>query len=1047
MRHRTATLLLPCTVISLALAPLLFPATAEGRDSLGIGLPAADGMFVFSFQRRGIEPDSRVDPLRLRSVGTINRRSYSVSRHTPAGPFTRSPAHPAGVSVPASAPAFEPGASAGQASQEGAAIEVLITDEFDSAVQAAHLTVESISGYTSTARSDESGAARIGNLLPGTYEMTLQAAGRTGVTEPVVLAAGRTTRLTRLLSTITPAGISATVTDEQRGALPGAVVAAHSTTGQVLEAVADAAGRVTFTPLRPGRWTLTATIPGFGSAELDVEVEAGRTVASELVMALDYAVSETVSVIVNEPRTYAANVVPEPMIRQQAPITSVTAVVDNLPGVSVQEGDTYGFDDWSSSVVLRGFQTNINESQLGTTIDGFPNGTSDYWSGSKANRFVDTANLRGVDVSQGTADIASRSHEALGGTFNYVTNDPAAERAYTASFASGEHDAERYYVRIDTGPIPGAPGADTRAWLSASRQSATDWVNGAANNEREHIAGKLTSTHGRLDIVSYLSYDQVREDVYQRLYSADDFSRADRWDRLTGDWPGIPYLNQFYRPGWYTYRKNTFGYVEADWSLDDASSLTAGAYLHRQNGVGGWLPPYIVDVADDGSGPESELMGNAPVRGGAELGLFRFVDRNLAAVGPEPGCTSSFIFNYYGAGGPEVDPACHPGATAVQSFRHSHYGKDRHGLTLDTEWTGAAGGAANTLRTGLWFEDSTRTLGRDWHRILDPLVGMTFDETPYWQQYDWRFPQQMFKWYVEDTIYAGPLAISGGIKQFLANVSRRDRFGDDPTLTIDSDSDLLFSAGATLRTPVEGFELFAGYAENFKSLSNRLLEVPGRSLGALEPETATNVDVGMRYSGDRVALGATWYVIDFDNRIFFLGPTTTTGPQYLIPGGGAYFNAGGIDTSGVELSATVQMPGRTSFYTAYTSNDSQYVGTGDAMVDASQNIQPGTDVPGVPARLWVLSLDRSGPLEIGISGKYTSSRRVSLTADWHADAYWLVDAYLTFSVDGLTDRFESVQVSLVANNLLDTSYLSSIVENAAWLGSPRTISMNMSLSF
>ena len=243
---------------------------------------------------------------------------------------------------------------------------------------------------------------------------------------------------------------------------------------------------------------------------------------------------------------------------------------------------------------------------------------------------------------------------------------------------------------------------------------------------------------------------------------------------------------------------------------------------------------------------------------------------------------------------------------------------------------------------------------------------MTFDETPYWQQYD-----------------------------FAEWVTARDV---DPGLAVDPDSDLLLSGGVTLETPVDGLELFAGYAENFKSLADRLLEVPGRSLAALEPGTATN---GMRYSGDRVALGATWYDIDFDNRIFFLGPTTTAGPNYLISGGGAYFNAGGIDTSGVELSARVQMPGRTSFYTACTFNDSQYVDTGEALVDASQNIEPGTDVTGVPDRLWVLSLDRPGPLGMSISDKYTSSRRVSLTADWYADAYWLVDAYLTFSVDGL----------------------------------------------
>ena len=87
----------------------------------------------------------------------------------------------------------------------------------------------------------------------------------------------------------------------------------------------------------------------------------------------------------------------------------MTAVVDNLPGVSVQEGDAYGFDDRSSNVAVRGFQTNINEAQIGTTIDGFPNGTSACWSGSKANRFLDPANLGGVEVSQGRPTSRPRS--------------------------------------------------------------------------------------------------------------------------------------------------------------------------------------------------------------------------------------------------------------------------------------------------------------------------------------------------------------------------------------------------------------------------------------------------------------------------------------------------------------------------------------------------------------------------------------------------------------------------------------------------------------
>ena len=836
--------------------------------------------------------------------------------------------------------------------------------------------------------------------------------------------------------------IDGAVVDANGTPLPGVVVTVTGP-GVRQEHVTGTDGAYTAAGLAAGDYVVTAALPGFETVETPVSVQASATASVPITLQI-VRLLETVSVVAEEPRIFARNIVADPMRLQQSNITSVTSVADNLPGVSIQEGDAYGFDDWSSNVAVRGFQVTINEAQIGTTIDGFPNGTSDYWSGAKANRFIDPMNLGGVEVSQGTADIASRSVEALGGTFNYLTDDPAAERTYTASTTIGENDGKRFAMRVDTGPLF---GRETRAWVAAVRQEATDWVQGSARNEREHVAAKLVSSHGRLDLTSYLSYDSIHEDVYQRLYSEADFRANPRWDRLIGDWPGVPYLNQFYRPGWQTRRTNTFAYLKADWALSDVTSLSAGFYVHRHRGRGDWLPPYIVDVTDDAGGPESELLGRAAVQGGGQLGLIRFVNPEGVAVGPAAGCTSSYRFNYYGSGGPAVDPACHPDATAVQSYRHSHYGKDRVGVTLDEEWFTPVGAAGSTLRAGLWYEDSRRDLGRDWHQMLDPTLSFKWNEQAYWHQYEWDFPQHVVKWYVEETLYAGPVALSGGVKQFLVGVSRDDLFGVDPDLVVESNSTLLLSGGVTYETPVEGLDLFAGYAENFKAISSSLLEVPGRSLDLLEPETASNVDVGLQYAGDRVALGATWYVIDFQNRIFYLGPQTPAGPNYLIPGGGAYFNAGGIDTTGIELSATVPLPRQTAFYTAYTFNNSAYIGSGDPLVDTNQGIVAGTDVTGVPARLWVVSLDRSGPLGMGLSAKYTSSRRVSLRSDWYADAYWLVDAYVRFSGEALSDRLRSTEFSIVANNLLDKAYLSAITENAAWLGAPRTVSMTATVSF
>ena len=839
--------------------------------------------------------------------------------------------------------------------------------------------------------------------------------------------------------------IEGSVTDAGGGALPGVTItlAGPSAPPGALQ-VSGGDGRFSFGMLAAGDYVAAFVLSGFEPQEINVTVTAGAATALDVVMEIEHLM-ESITVVAEEPRIFATNVVAEPMVAQQSTATSVLAVVDNLPGVSIQEGDAYGIDDWSTGVSMRGFQVHLDEAQIGTTIDGFPNGTSDYWSGSKANRFIDTANMGAVEVSQGTADIASRSIEALGGTFDFATDDPARERSYTAELSFGEHEAQRYYLRFDTGALF---GSETFAWISASRQESKDWIQQSTRGERDHVAAKLTSAVGRTDLTAYFSHDDTYSSSYQRLFSAADFAIDPRWDRLIDTWTDTPWVNQLYRPGWSIPRRNTFGYFKADIALSDVFTLSAGTYYHRQSGRGDWVPPYIVDVTNDAGGPESELEAGSTVLGGEPLGQYQFVTADGVRLAPSPGCMSSITFPYGGAG-PEYDPACHPAnAIPLQSYRHSHYGKERFGLTLDEEWFHEIGNGGNRLRAGLWYEDSRRDLGRDWHKVVDARFDGRYDETPYWRQYDWEFPQRVAKWYVEDTVYAGPFALSAGLKQYLVDVQRTDLFRDTADLGIDSDSKVLFSGGATYTAPLEGIELFAGYSQNFKSLTDRLLEVPGRSLGNLEPETADNIDFGVRYSGNRAALMATYYTIDFHNRVFFLTPQTAAGPNYLIPGGGAYFNAGGIESSGVELSATLQVAAGTSVYTAYTFNDSMYVGTGDPLVDAAQGITPGSDVVGVPETLWVLSADHSnGPLAVGASGKYTSARAITFDTSWRADGYWLVDAYLTFSLNSISETLEGMELSLVANNLLDKAYLATIVGQGAFLGAPRTISLNTTLSF
>ncbi len=132
-----------------------------------------------------------------------------------------------------------------------------------------------------------------------------------------------------------------------------------------------------------------------------------------------------------------------------------------------------------------------------------------------------------------------------------------------------------------------------------------------------------------------------------------------------------------------------------------------------------------------------------------------------------------------------------------------------------------------------------------------------WDVRPYWHQYDWEFPQRIFRWYLEETLYADPFTASAGVRQFLVEISRTDLFNVNPDLNIDSNSDLLFSGGITYESSIDGLRLFAGYSGNFRAFTSALLEVPGRSLDTLEPETSSNIDIGIQFSGSRIALSGT----------------------------------------------------------------------------------------------------------------------------------------------------------------------------------------------
>ena len=741
--------------------------------------------------------------------------------------------------------------------------------------------------------------------------------------------------------------------------------------------------------------------------------------------------------------SFASTSMLEGMRRSETSLTSVLALADKVPGVSIQEGDAFGFDDWSTTVSLRGFQINLDEQHIGITIDGVPNGNSNYGGGAKANRYIDIMNQSGVIVSQGTADIASRSNEALGGTLNFTTDDPLDEKRIKIALAATDFRGTKHYLRIDTGSL--ANGFS--AWFSASQQSATDWVNQSAENHRDHIALKLLGSIRNFDVSAYFSWDDTHEDNYQRLYTGADFELDSEWDRLTATWTGIPHIDQAHRRVWSTLRENTFAYVQFNRTFRDIR-LVGSVYAHVNSGRGDWAPPYLVDVTDDAGGPETERTGSFTNRGGDILGRIYFVDSAGLRLEPIVGCKSTIMFPYGGAAA-EADPSCyHDNAVAVQSYRHTHYAKRRTGGSIDLDWeTMWRNGINNRLRTGVWYEVSHRDESRDWHDIIDTSIGYAFEEIPYWIQYDRTYPSTTLKIYTEAVFITDRISASIGAKWHRGVIERKNNFDNDDSLSVSSSSPLLLSSGATLELPLEGLEAFVGLVYNYKALSDLLFERSASMLDQIEPETARNTELGFRYTREKSSFATTLYDIRFSNRIVFVNDLVFGMPDFLSGTDGAYINAGGIKSRGLEIAGAWQPHDELSVYLAYTSNASHYLGTGTADIDASVNLVPGHQVTGMPGDMFVGSIEwHRGNVRTGVTYKNTGSRYVDLANTWKVERYGVTDVHFGTEWD-LSGRTTSVNARLTVNNLFDVDYLAGVSGEGAWIGEPRTASFLVEVEF
>jgi outer membrane receptor protein involved in Fe transport len=232
--------------------------------------------------------------------------------------------------------------------------------------------------------------------------------------------------------------------------------------------------------------------------------------------------------------------------------------------------------------------------------------------------------------------------------------------------------------------------------------------------------------------------------------------------------------------------------------------------------------------------------------------------------------------------------------------------------------------------------------------------------------------------------------------------------------------------------------MFAGFAQNYASIKDAVLERDDSDLSLVKPETADNFDLGLRYSSRDVSASLTYYATKFDDRINFVSNETVTGIDFLETAAGGYINDGGIESTGFEASLSYQLSENFSVYGSFTSNDSEYT-------DAEYL---GNGVIGAAEQMGVVSIDWvRGNHSAGLSTKYVGERWMNQANTAAVESYTVSDFYFGTSIDDLGSSIESIDINFTINNLFDESYLGTIATNAAWIGAPRTVALNIKAAF
>lgn len=647
--------------------------------------------------------------------------------------------------------------------------------------------------------------------------------------------------------------------------------------------------------------------------------------------------------------------------------TSPLKAIEKLPGVNFQSADPFGAYEWSTRIVVRGF----NQNQMGFTLDGVPLGDMSYanHNGLHISRAIMSENMGQVSLAQGAGSLGTASTSNLGGTLAFTSLDPADEFGVLTNATVGSDGMRRLFGRVDSGALE----SGTRFYVSVGDQETDKWK-GDGQQEQDYVNLKLVQELGEATLSGYYALSDRAERDYQDM-SKDMIARLGRdWDNYGDDYAravaaaqgnfsgGVTSLDDAY---WDAagLREDDLGYLTLNLPLTGTLVWNTTAYMHQNEGQGLWGTPYV------------------PTPGGAPL-----------------------------------------------TIRTTEYEIDRNGWISSLEFTsGAHTINAGVWIEDNEFNQARRFYGEP--SLTAPTRSFDeFQRNPLLTQWEYDFTTDTLQFHVQDSWQlSDALRLEFGFKSVQVDIDAETVVGDNKTGSIETDESFLPQIGF-MYVLDDRNELFGTASRNVRAFIGAASGVSPWSAtqagfdairNTLEPETATTIEFGWRFRTDVLEGVVSAYHVDFSDRLLAIQQGSA-----IIGAFNALANVGSVKTRGVEGGLEWSISDSFSWYNSASINRSTYE---DDYLSGTTLIRTGgKTVTDSPEFMLTSELGYdTQQLFAKLNYKYTSERQYTYLNEGAVSSFGMLNLSLGYRFGDLGFA-RDLTAQLDATNLLDKDYIATV---------------------